>query len=94
MRKKMRKCLFYMLAGLMLLATPFTVSAEGTANYCFGSGGPYRKAPVSYEVEKVYHAADLDGVENLNELESMFVTEDSIYVATLNAVVEIGRAHV
>lgn len=91
MRKKMRKCLFYMLAGLMLLATPFTVSAEGTANYCFGSGGPYRKAPVSYEVEKVYHAADLDGVENLNELESMFVTEDSIYVATLNAVVVLDH---
>ncbi len=86
MREKMKKCLFYVLAGLMMLVAPLTVSAEGTANYCFGSGGPYRKAPVAYEVEKVYHAVDLEGVENLNELESMFVTEDSIYVATLNAV--------
>ena len=80
MRENMKKCLLYVLAGLMMLATPFTVSAEGTANYGFGCGGPYRKAPVAYEVEKVYHASDLEGVENLNELESMFVTDDSIYV--------------
>lgn len=86
MRKRIKKCLMYLLAGLTVLAAPFTVSAEGTANYCFGSGGPYRKAPPAYEVEKVYHAADLEGVDNLDELESMFVTEDSIYVATKEAV--------
>lgn len=85
MRKKIKQCLLCLLAGLMVLATPFTVAAEGTANYIFGSGGNYRKAPSAYEVEKVYHAADL-GVENLSELESMFVTDDSIYVATLNAI--------
>lgn len=91
MRENMKKCLLYVLAGLMMLATPFTVSAEGTANYGFGCGGPYRKAPVAYEVEKVYHASDLEGVENLNELESMFVTDDSIYVATLNAVLVLDH---
>lgn len=90
MRKKIKQCVLYLLAGLIVLATPFTVSAEGTANYTFGSGGPYRKAPSAYEVEKVYHAADL-GVDNLSELESMFVTEDSIYVATLNAILVLDH---
>lgn len=85
MRKRIKNCLLYLLTGLMLLATPLTASAEGTSNYCFGSGGSNRLAPVSYEVEKVYHAQDL-GVDNLGNLASMFVTEDSIYVATIDAI--------
>lgn len=87
MRRKMKKYVLGLLTGLAVLATPLTAAAEGTANYCFGSGATgNRKAPVAYEVEKVYHASDLEGVENLNDLASMFVTDDSIYVATGSAI--------
>lgn len=86
MRKRVKNYLLYLLTGLMVLMSSMTVSAEGTANYCFGSGGAYRSAPVSYEVEKVYHAGDIEGVENLDNLASMFVTDDSVYISTANAI--------
>lgn len=87
MRRKFRKYFISLLTGLAVLSVPLTASAEGTANYCFGSGSmENRKAPVAYEVEKVYHAADLEGVENLNELESMFVKDGLVYVSTANAI--------
>lgn len=85
MRKILKKHILCLLVGLMALMTPVTALAEGTSNYSFGSGGQNRVAPVAYEVEKVYHASDL-GVDNLTNLSSMFVTEDSIYVSTGNAV--------
>lgn len=81
MKKIMKKLVLCLLTGLMTLMSPLIALAEGTSNYCFGSGGTNRKAPVAYEVEKVYHARDL-GVESLGNLSSMFVTEDSIYVST------------
>jgi len=86
MRKKVKNFLLYLMTGLMVLSSPLTASAEGSANYIFGSGGDYRAAPVAYEVEKVYHAVDIEGVDNLDNLASMFVTEDSIYVASANAI--------
>ena len=86
MRKKIRNYLLYLLTGIMVLLCPMTASAEGTSNYCFYGKQENRYAPVSYEVEKVYHAQDLEGVENLANLASMFVTDDSIYVATANAI--------
>lgn len=85
MKKILKKHILCLLAGLMMLMSPLTAMAEGTSNYCFGSGGQNRKAPVSYEVEKVYHARDL-GVESIANLSSMFVTEDSIYVSTGSAI--------
>lgn len=86
MRKKVKNCLLYLLTGLMVLAAPITASAEGSANYCFDNFAGNRKAPVAYEVEKVYHASDIEGVENLDNLASMFVTDDSVYVSTANAI--------
>lgn len=85
MRKRMKSGLLCLLTGLMVLATPLAASAEGSANYSFGSK-TNKKAPVAYEVDKVYHAVDLDGVEDLNDLSSLFVTEDSVYVSTGKAV--------
>lgn len=87
MKRKMKNCLLCLTAGLLLLASPATTaSAEGTANYCIGNGGMNRVAPVAYEVDRVYHAVDLDGVDNLNDLSSMFTTADAIYVSTADAV--------
>ena len=86
MRKKVKNYLLYLLTGLMVLISPMTALAEGTANYFFGCGEGFRSAPVSYEVDKVYHAGDIEGVDNLDNLASMFVTDDSVYVATANAI--------
>lgn len=60
MRKKVKNYLLYLLTGLMVLISPMTALAEGTANYFFGCGEGFRSAPVSYEVDKVYHAGDIE----------------------------------
>ena len=86
MRKKIKKYLLCLLTGLMALAAPLTVSAEGTSNYTVTSVYGNKKAPVAYEVEKVYHSTDIEGVDNLDSLTSMFVRNDLIYVATGQAI--------
>lgn len=86
MRKKIKKYLLGLVAGLMALTAPLTVSAEGASNYTVTSVYGNKTAPVAYEVEKVYHAADIEGVDNLNSLTSMFVRDDLIYVSTGEAV--------
>ena len=76
-----------LLTGIMVLLTPLTVLADSSSNYTFGSGAVvYRKAPIAYEVEKVYHARDFEGMDDLSELAGMFVTEDSVFVSTAGAV--------
>lgn len=87
MSRRIKNHMLILLAGIMVLLTPLTASAESSSNYSFGeTSGVNKIAPIAYEVEKVYHATDLEGVDNLDDLASMFVTEDSIYVATRNAI--------
>lgn len=87
MRKRVINHMLILLAGILVLLAPMTASAESSANYCFGSGATdYKSAPVAYEVEKVYHARDFEGMDNLDNLASMFVTEDSVYISTAKAV--------
>lgn len=90
MRKMMKNSMLLLLTGILVLLTPLTASAESSSNYTFGAGATvYREAPVAYEVERVYHARDIEGVDadtGLDGLAGMFVTEDSLYVSTANAV--------
>lgn len=92
MRKIIKNSMLLLLTGILVLQAPLTASAESSSNYTFGSGATvYREAPVAYEVERVYHARDLEGVDNLDELASMFITEDSVFVSTSNAVLVLDH---
>ncbi len=87
MRKRVLNHMLILLAGILVLLTPMTAFAESSSNYCFGSGAKdYKSAPVAYEVEKVYHARDIDGVDNLDNLSSMFVTDDAVYISTADSI--------
>lgn len=95
MRKMIKNSMLLLLTGILVLLTPLTASAESSSNYTFGAGATvYHEAPVSYEVERVYHARDIEGVDDrngLDELASMFVTEDSLFVSTAYAVLVLDH---
>ncbi len=87
MKKRIKNKILLLLTGILVLLTPMTAFAESSSNYSMGSGAEeYKVAPVAYEVDKVYHAVDIEGVESLDGLASMFVKGDSVYVATSSAI--------
>ena len=81
-----------LLLGAICLANPMQAAAESTSNYCYDTETKrYFTAPVAYEVDKVIYANDLDGVDSLNGIASMFVKGDYIYVATNQSVVVMDK---
>ncbi len=77
-----------LLLGAICLTTPMQVMAESSSNYCYDTEtGKYFTAPVAYEVDQVIYAKDLDGVDSLKGISSMFVKDDYIYVATSQSII-------
>ncbi len=87
----MKKKQFFagLLAAVAVAAMcPVTVQAESSSNYCYDTASDsYFEAPVAYEVQDIIRAADLEGVDSLNSISSLFVTEDSIYISTSASII-------
>lgn len=90
MRRLKNKRIWTGLLAVMMMAVmmPVTAFARSSSNYFYDTATQtYYEAPVAYEVDDIIRAADLDGVESLNGIDSLFVSDDAVYISTMKEVI-------
>lgn len=75
-------------AVMIAVMAPSTALAESSSNYSYDTDAEmYYNAPVSYEVEEIVRAGDLEGVESLNGIDSLYVTDNAVYISTSTQII-------
>ncbi|MCD8023005.1 MAG: hypothetical protein LUF30_08570 [Lachnospiraceae bacterium] len=77
------------LAVLLSFSMVQSVFADSASNFTYDNHYMNIQAPIAYEVEKVYYAADFEGMDSLSSLASMYVTDDKVYIATASAILVV-----
>lgn len=86
-KQKQKKCICLILSTILLFSFPITAQAKGTSNYNYNSEyKEYDYAPAAYETERVLFAKDF-GVDSLNDMTAVFVTDDRVYLAASDKIV-------
>lgn len=86
-KQKQKLCSCLLLAVTLVFSSPLTALAKGNSNYNYSSEyEQYDYAPVAYETERVLFAKDLE-VDSLNELSSIYLTDDKVYIAASDKIV-------